>query len=505
MKRLMCFGFCVILLLSMVFSVSAEANDYDKLREDIVSAMETGERLNISEYKLSREEMEEIYADLFHRGLLPWYADAFCDWTAASDGTIAAISLRDLRKRSFSEDHYERAMAELIAQTCHEGMTDLQKVLSVHDYIVSHAKYSFLDATNNGYHALVKGETACYGYAQLFLRVMQRLGIPCQIVICDDTGEGLGHAWNVVEVDGSWYHLDLTWDDPLPDAPCRALHTYFLKTDREFEQTLGHDFGWAPEVECDDNTFSSGNLWDDVDSPIIFLNAETALLRRLDLHGSSIYTRNPQTGEEKRLHSVSDDNISTSLCWWNERIWFNTADTIYSMKLDGTDIKTEYTRDIEAEDAFIYGFQVGDGIMNVSLLRFQDEEYQISEQKVELADVQYHEHAYTASYVSATCEEGGYTQKSCICGITYQIERSDPTGHQFTEGNADGAPGQHCVNCDYIYEEAISATEASPTAPDEVTNRPGSFTPMVLAIAIFAVIAITAGILLSTRKRKSNQ
>lgn len=490
----------MVLLLSAPSSVSAEGDGLDELRLQIIEAMETGERLDISEYRLNREEMEDIYSDLFHRGLLPWYADYFCDWTSASDGTIAVISLRDLRKRSFSEDDYERAMAELIAETCHEGMTDLQKALSVHDYIVAHAQYSYLDTTNNGYHALVKGETACYGYAQLYLRVMDRLGIPCQIVICDDTGDGVGHAWNVVSIDGNWYHLDLTWDDPLPEEQGRAMHTYFLKTDREFRGVLHHNFDWKPDIGCDDKTFASGNLWDGVSSPIIFLDAETALLRRQDSKGSAIYAVDPQTGEEQLLHSVSD-SYSSGLSWWNERVWFNADDSIYSMKPDGTDVKTEYIHNSGEEGTFLCGFQVDDGVLRLSLIRFLDGDYRTSEETVELTDIQYHAHAYEASYVSATCEEGGYTLKSCTCGISYQIDKSDPEGHELAEEVVDGVRRQYCRNCDYVHEDQTVPTGTAPAPSEPAPERPIAW-GVIGASAILAVIAITAGMVLRRPRRK---
>ena len=115
MKRILCVAICIMLMMSMVIPVKADDDGYDDLREQIITAMYTGERLDISEYQLTRDEMLEIYEDLFHRGLLPWYADTFCDWSNAPDGTITVIVLRDLRKRSFSEDSYERAMAELLA------------------------------------------------------------------------------------------------------------------------------------------------------------------------------------------------------------------------------------------------------------------------------------------------------------------------------------------------------------------------------------------------------
>ena len=40
------------------------------------------------------------------------------------------------------------------------------------------------------------------------------------------TADEIDHAWNLVELDGKWYHLDATWDDPMPDQGEDALHQY---------------------------------------------------------------------------------------------------------------------------------------------------------------------------------------------------------------------------------------------------------------------------------------
>lgn len=53
----------------------------------------------------------------------------------------------------------------------------------------------------------------CQGYAVTFYVMMTELGIPCTIV--GGTANGGGHAWNAVKLDGYWYFVDVTWDDPL--------------------------------------------------------------------------------------------------------------------------------------------------------------------------------------------------------------------------------------------------------------------------------------------------
>ena len=53
-------------------------------------------------------------------------------------------------------------------------------------------------------------------------------------------GNGGGHAWNKVKVDGSWYNIDLTWDDPVSSRPILS-YDYFLVSDAVMKK----DHSWA--------------------------------------------------------------------------------------------------------------------------------------------------------------------------------------------------------------------------------------------------------------------
>ena len=47
--------------------------------------------------------------------------------------------------------------------------------------------------------------------------------------------DACNHMWNKVKVDGKWYNLDLTSDDPTPNLSSLANHTYFLLSDEELK------------------------------------------------------------------------------------------------------------------------------------------------------------------------------------------------------------------------------------------------------------------------------
>lgn len=76
--------------------------------------------------------------------------------------------------------------------------------------------------------ALVQGETVCQGYSRAFMLGMAKLGTPCKMVDSDN------HAWNRVYINGSWYNVDVTWDDS------GSIDEYFMESDYYFFSVLGH-------------------------------------------------------------------------------------------------------------------------------------------------------------------------------------------------------------------------------------------------------------------------
>lgn len=128
-----------------------------------------------------------------------------------------------------------------------EGMSDYEKELALHDYLVTHCKYSEDISQSAGsdiyraYGALVNQDAVCNGYAEALQLLFKCAGIQSKFVV--GTADGVDHAWNLVEIDGKWYHLDATWDDPLPDQGAEALHPYFNVSD----EVIGKNHTWDRE------------------------------------------------------------------------------------------------------------------------------------------------------------------------------------------------------------------------------------------------------------------
>lgn len=135
----------------------------------------------------------------------------------------------------------------LLEEVIAAGMTDYDKELALHDYLVANCEYSS-DTTQNpesdiyrAYGALVNGNAVCNGYAEAMQLLLMCVGVETRFVV--GTADGVEHAWNLVKLGSDWYHLDATWDDPLPDEEGRVIHPYFNVTDAVLAQS--HD--WKKE------------------------------------------------------------------------------------------------------------------------------------------------------------------------------------------------------------------------------------------------------------------
>lgn len=148
-----------------------------------------------------------------------------------------------------SEETKARMMIYDIADSITDSsMSTREKVKAVHDWLCIHVAYdhdNYLNGTipDSSYHLegpIIYGKSVCSGYARTFQAFMETLGIDCEYIrgeATNSSGHTGGHAWNKVKVDGQWYWIDVTWDDPVPDRPGIVYgYTYFLISEEQMNR-----------------------------------------------------------------------------------------------------------------------------------------------------------------------------------------------------------------------------------------------------------------------------
>ena len=148
-------------------------------------------------------------------------------------------SSKDLKKKL----QYIKTVREAIVKQL-KGYSKHDQVKYLHDWLIDNMEY---DTTykkpdiHNIYGALGNKEVVCEGYARTFKYILDGLGIDCVLVsgeATNSTGTTELHAWNYVKLNGKWYAVDVTWDDPMVPEGARLSesdkHKFFLKGSNSF-------------------------------------------------------------------------------------------------------------------------------------------------------------------------------------------------------------------------------------------------------------------------------
>ena len=141
----------------------------------------------------------------------------------------------------FSPEDLPDAAAAAAAEAWAAGLNGIPPagcLLLAHDHLINLCTYD-ADAPfcHTAYGALQDRRAVCDGYAAAFAMLAEAAGIRCTVI--QGTAGGLPHAWNLAELDGAWYHIDCTWDEPAAGDP--AKHDCFLLSDAAMRRTHSWD------------------------------------------------------------------------------------------------------------------------------------------------------------------------------------------------------------------------------------------------------------------------
>ena len=192
-------------------------------------------------------------------------------WSYDLDRLVSAWQSGD-RSDLPEEDLEILAVCDQISPLTDGSLTDYQRELALHDWMVSWAEYDPgalssgpvgdpMPHNDDPYGFLTGKKGICLGYATTFQLLMEMCGIECTIVHGTSHGGTAEHAWNMVRLDGELYCADVTWDDPVSSFPIPLhsilAHQYFnvtsaflCQTDHQWDEdtvpeATATDFAWA--------------------------------------------------------------------------------------------------------------------------------------------------------------------------------------------------------------------------------------------------------------------
>lgn len=129
-----------------------------------------------------------------------------------------------------------------------ESMDDYNKIKTFHDHIVNITRYDseHTEEKYTAYNLLISGKAICGGYSDIMSIYLNMIGLQNYKINSDN------HIWNLVKLNGTWYHLDATWDDPVSGNEQYLLHNFFLIPTNELHKLdkVEHNFDENIYVEA---------------------------------------------------------------------------------------------------------------------------------------------------------------------------------------------------------------------------------------------------------------
>ncbi|OPA73869.1 hypothetical protein BVG16_25855 [Paenibacillus selenitireducens] len=184
---------------------------------------------SVSKEKLESALKEAIDTDSYLQFMVRQYSYQYRSSMLSSSITI----YMEYRENTEQTAYVTRTVKSVLPTIIKPTMNAHEKVKAIHDWVVLHLAYDTTLKNDTAYQGLTEGTTVCQGYALLTYKMLKEAGITNRIA--EGTAGGQLHAWNLVYLDGKWYHLDTTWDDPIPDQKGKVSYSYYLRTDKQLK------------------------------------------------------------------------------------------------------------------------------------------------------------------------------------------------------------------------------------------------------------------------------
>lgn len=324
----------------------------------LASAMQSrvNNYVSLTRYRVLQADILSLFSAAVNSNPQLFYIDNAFSYNA-SRGYVATLYFNFKYSRAeitAMTEKFNAAAADALAAcmgTGMTGMTEAQKALAGHDYIAALVNYD-MSAVNapdthpnafTAYGALVERKAVCQGISLAYKYLMKQSGVACEFV----SSESMVHGWNAVKVDGYWYHVDITWDDPVltfkntkTDVDGKVYHDYFLLSDDAIRAK--RHYGWTMDVVgLDDASFimvyaSSRKYdyyyWQNITSKMCYKDgyfyfAKDDYIKKCRLDGAN------QSAVPNSYGAVSIDADQS-------HIYFATANQIKAMSFSGENLRT---------------------------------------------------------------------------------------------------------------------------------------------------------------------
>ncbi|MGN1304917.1 MAG: transglutaminase domain-containing protein [Oscillospiraceae bacterium] len=183
--------------------------------------------------RITGDEYVELYQLIYDFEYSIFDLDVKIRYTSDSrSGNVVSAQLSYLYTAEQVDDMIKKsdAAADEIISELGDGKSEYETVKFFYDKLASEIEYNEnAENLRDIYGALVDKSTVCGGYAKAFSYLCSKVGIET-ITMLGDFNE-TPHMWNMVKIDGEWYHIDVTSGNAMNTDFPYIRYDYFCVTD----------------------------------------------------------------------------------------------------------------------------------------------------------------------------------------------------------------------------------------------------------------------------------
>ena len=383
-KKIVVYIYLVIFFVVILGVKDAKAAyDVEGFNKTITEGIKSQKKeIAVSEYKIASSDISDLYYDLYYSNPYLFVAKFTSYSLNSSTNIVTKLYFTYDYVPSAIEGFYDKFDAEVkkIMSGIKSNMTDVQKALYVHDYMVTNYSYDYnaylnymrgnkLAVPDEHYTAMgvmVNKTGVCQGYALAYSYLMNKLGIECEMV----TSSSMQHAWDIINIGGKYYHVDVSWDDPTYDTSGGASHKYFLLSDSAIGGTASgrtKHYGYKTTKKASSTKYDN-YFWKDVSTGIVNCGNNWYYINS----SGNICRYNFSTNKSTSLKTIPDKkwtvigkNAYYSGCFarlvlYKNKLYFNTKNKIYYYNVSTN--KYSAVRTANTSKGWVYGISVRDNV-----------------------------------------------------------------------------------------------------------------------------------------------
>lgn len=199
-----------------------------------------------------KEAFERIFQAVTRDNPLIYYLNqSACSSASDMYGHVAICPQYFFTKEKVKEYNrkIEKEVNHLAGELNLTAGTDYEKEKKVHDWICRNVSYdeegndkskpARVIASHNIIGVFAHRRAQCEGIAKAVKVLLNAVDVKCIVVTGESikNGKRVPHAWNMVNIDGHPYHLDVTWDIGAIESSFRRVsYDYFNVTDQMIEK-----------------------------------------------------------------------------------------------------------------------------------------------------------------------------------------------------------------------------------------------------------------------------